>query len=107
MNWFYSLDDRQNGPVSEAQLDELLRSGKINRDTPVWREGMTDWQTLGEVRSATPPPVPGLPVGLVCVECGKTFPPLELIQINHSSVCAGCKPIFLQRLSEGVAVPTS
>jgi hypothetical protein len=43
MKWFYSLDGQQNGPVSDDQLDELLRSGKINRDTHVWREGMTDW----------------------------------------------------------------
>jgi DNA-directed RNA polymerase subunit RPC12/RpoP len=107
MNWFYSLDGRQNGPVSDAQLDELLRSGKINHDTSVWREGMTDWQPLNIVRSGAPPPVPSQQSILVCVECGKTFPPSELIQINHSSVCAGCKPIFLQRLSEGVAVPAS
>jgi hypothetical protein len=59
------------------------------------------------VRPIAPPPVPGQQNGLVCVECGKTFPPSELIQINHSSVCAACKPIFLQRLSEGAAVPTS
>jgi hypothetical protein len=68
---------------------------------------MADWQTLGEARAAMPPPVPSLQAGLVCVECGKSFPASDLIQINHSSVCAGCKPIFLQRLSEGVAVPTS
>lgn len=37
----------------------------------------------------------------VCAECGKSFPPGELILLNRSWVCAGCKSIFLQRMSEG------
>jgi hypothetical protein len=107
MNWFYSLAGLQNGPVSDGQLDELLLSGKINQDTPVWREGMADWQPLEAARPGQSPSMPGLPTGQACVECGKIFPPSELIRINQSSVCAGCKPIFLQRLSEGVAVPSA
>jgi hypothetical protein len=103
MNWYYALDGQQTGPVSESQLDELIRSGKINRDTKVWHEGMADWQRLHEVRAAGLPPPPGLPSGVVCVECGRTFPPGEVIQLNQSWVCAQCKPIFLQRLSEGAA----
>jgi len=103
MNWFYSTDGQRTGPISEAQLDELLRSGKINRDTLVWHEGMADWQPLNAVRSGAPPPIPGMPGGIVCVECGRTFPPGEVIQLNNSWVCAQCKPIFLQRLTEGVA----
>jgi hypothetical protein len=41
----------------------------------------------------------------ICVECGKAFPSDELVFINHSWVCAQCKPILLQRLIEGVALP--
>jgi GYF domain 2 len=105
MNWFYVLDGQQNGPVSDSQLDELLRSGRINQQTLVWHEGMADWQQVNVIR----------PVGsslsdmqqtMVCVECGRSFRPDEMIQLNNSWVCAGCKPVFLQRLSEGVAVPS-
>lgn len=103
MNWYYALDGHQTGPVSETQLDELVRSGRINRDTPVWHEGMTDWQPLHAVRVADLPPPPGMPSGVICVECGRTFPPGEVIKLNQSWVCAQCKPIFLQRLSEGAA----
>ena len=103
MNWYYALGGQQTGPVPETQLDELVRSGKINRDTPVWHEGMADWQPLHAVRAAGPPPPPGMPSGIICVECGRAFPPGEVIKLNQSWVCAQCKPIFLQRLSEGAA----
>jgi hypothetical protein len=103
MNWYFVVENQQTGPVSETQLDELFRSGKINRDTMVWHEGMADWQRLHEVRASAAPTVPGIPSGVVCVECGRAFPPGEVIKLNNSWVCAQCKPIFLQRLREGAA----
>jgi hypothetical protein len=102
MNWFYAINGRKIGPVSGLQLDELLSSGQINHDTPVWREGMTDWQPLKVTRVSSPPPIPNFK-SLVCAECGRTFPSGELIQLNRSWVCAQCKPIFLQRMSEAAA----
>ena len=80
MNWYCALDGQQTGPVSETQLDELVCSGKINRDTPVGHEGMADWQPLHAVRAADQPPPPGMSSGVVCVECGRTFPPGEVIK---------------------------
>ncbi|MDB6023557.1 MAG: hypothetical protein JWQ04_3414 [Pedosphaera sp.] len=102
MNWFYASNDQQCGPVSDSQLDALLSSGTISRDTLVWREGMTEWKPLHAVRAAGPPPVPNVP-SMVCAECGGTFPAGELIQLNRAWVCAKCKPVFLQKMSEGVA----
>lgn len=99
MQWFYASNGQQAGPISEAELEALLRAGTINPQTLVWREGMTDWQPLGEAGPAAgSPPIPN---GVKCVECGKEFPASEVIQLNHSWVCGGCKPIFLQRLQEG------
>jgi len=105
MNWFYALNGQQAGPVSDAQLDELLRSGKINDDTRVWHEGMADWQPLHAARPATAPPRPSGEPGVTCAECGGVFAPSEVIMLNRSWVCAGCKPRFLQRLREG-AMPS-
>jgi hypothetical protein len=108
MTWFYASDGQQNGPVSDEQLDELLRSGKINYATLVWREGMTDWQPLNlAARPVATSPPPGTASGATCAECGKIFPLDDLIQLNCFWVCARCKPIFLQRISEGAALPTS
>src|ERR1700733_2454444 len=106
MNWFYSINSQQLGPVSDPQLDELLNSGKINHDTLVWHEGMADWQPLHSIRVAGPPPVPHS-TPMVCAECGRSFPPVDLVQINRSWVCAQCKPVFLQKMIEGVAPSTA
>ncbi|HEU6449668.1 MAG TPA: DUF4339 domain-containing protein [Verrucomicrobiae bacterium] len=106
MDWYYSDGNQKNGPVSDPQLDELLRSGKINPATLIWRVGMTAWQPLGTVRPANAPPVLPASSRIVCVECGKTLPSDEVIYLNNSAVCAQCKPIFLQRLQEGAAVPS-
>ena len=39
-----------------------------------------------------------------CDECGMEFREDELIRFGQALVCAGCKPIYVQRLREGVTV---
>ena len=103
MDWFYAVNDQQNGPVSEARLDELLRSGAINGDTLVWRKDLPGWQPLHIARPPpSPPPDGGLP-SVVCVECRRAFSPNDVVLLNQSWVCAQCKPVFVQRLREGIA----
>lgn len=38
-----------------------------------------------------------------CGECGKVLPAHEMIRHGRTYICAACKPIFLQKLSEGAA----
>jgi hypothetical protein len=111
MPFHYVSNGVQCGPVSDTQLEQLIRNGQINRDTLVWQEGMADWQALAAVRpdllsSGAPTPAissaPPLIPRSTCAECGRAFPPDELIMLNNSRVCAQCKPVFLQRMAEGV-----
>ncbi len=37
-----------------------------------------------------------------CAECGKSFPAGEMLQYENAWVCAACKPVFFQRIKEGV-----
>src|SRR5690348_10046902 len=114
MQWYYVEAGQQAGPLDESQLEGLVRSGKIQADTLVWHEGMTAWAPYREVApAANPPPAsPGAPPiaagdagaesgGLICSECGRAFPPGEVIRYLDKWVCAGCKPVFFQRLREG------
>lgn len=39
-----------------------------------------------------------------CYECGKSFGQDEMIKYESNFVCAACKPIFMQKLKEGVSV---
>ncbi|MBL8822883.1 MAG: DUF4339 domain-containing protein [Planctomycetia bacterium] len=44
--WFYSKEGNQLGPVSEGQIQELLRTNAITRNTLVWKKGMNEWAKL-------------------------------------------------------------
>lgn len=64
-SWFYSGDgSRQVGPVSQAEVEDLLTRGALGADTLVWTEGMAEWRRAREVaalhwtRPAAPPPLP-------------------------------------------------
>ena len=102
--WYYAVGSERQGPVSDAELDELLRNGTINQATLVWRSGMGDWQPLSVARSTIPPGAASTFMGTKCGECGRNFPPTELVTISGAQVCAQCKPILLQRLAEGASV---
>jgi hypothetical protein len=43
MSWYYAEGGQQAGPVNDAQLEELVRAGKVLPETLVWREGMANW----------------------------------------------------------------
>ena len=137
MNWYYADKGRQAGPVPQEGLLDLVRQGTVRLETLVWREGMDQWKTLGEVSgadpalhealqaalSAAPPVAPGPPAvpswpgqasgggaRLVagsgesyCAECRRVFPTNDMIAFGQQWVCAECKPLFFQRIREGVA----
>jgi len=116
MNWYYVERGQQAGPVGDEQFADLVRNGRILPDTLVWREGMADWLPYRETGASAPasgsvPPVTGSPaVGeqpeAVCAECGNMFPIQDMIRHSSLYICAGCKPVFMQRLAEGAKLNT-
>ncbi|PID40670.1 MAG: hypothetical protein CR984_02010 [Proteobacteria bacterium] len=42
----------------------------------------------------------------VCSQCGHSFPQDQVICFEDRTICAACKPIFVQKLKEGVDLPT-
>ena len=60
--WYFTEHGQRKGPLSIAEMLELLRSRTIAGDTLVWRKGFADWQPLrrtelGAYSRDTPPPV--------------------------------------------------
>ena len=112
MDWYYVRDGQQVGPVSEADIQSLVKSGEIRSDSLVWNEGLLDWKTYRElfpvessIGAPQPPPSMEVIAGMrACVECGKTFPAEEMVQYGSAWVCAACKPLFFQRLEEGAPI---
>ncbi len=105
MAWYYADNGRQVGPVEDSALDELVSAGVVRDDTLVWRDGMANWQPHSTVRGPRQPlppvPPPAAVAGGYCSECGRPFPADQLLNLGTASVCAQCKPIYLQRVREG------
>jgi uncharacterized RDD family membrane protein YckC len=102
MDWFYADSGRQSGPIDDAGLARLVAAGTIRPETLVWRAGMANWQPYQTV--AAPPPGPVQTAGGIayCSECGKPYPGDELAAFGNVLVCGSCKPLYTQKLREGV-----
>ncbi len=65
-DWYYVGHYGQLGPLSLEQMVALVHDSVVDRDTYVWRDGMTDWRQARAVpelssyfASMGPPPAPG------------------------------------------------
>lgn len=126
MSWFYMENRQEIGPISKDELQALVRSKKVTGSTLVKGPGMADWKALSTIASrknnppeksdetppqvapTSPPPVmdtpaPGKPSGPICNECGRLFPPDQMVNYQGHNVCADCKGTFVQKLKEGVS----
>lgn len=105
MTWYYVDANERKGPVDQSDFDRLVQTGTINGTTLIWREGMVDWKSYGELPSASsaPPLAGSLAATEVCSQCGRAFAFSEMIRLGSGFVCAACKPIALQKMQEGVA----
>jgi hypothetical protein len=50
-NWYYLRPNLQEsvGPIHAEELKHLFVTGKIAKTTPVWTEGMANWEEIGHV----------------------------------------------------------
>jgi uncharacterized RDD family membrane protein YckC len=110
MNIYYADGNRQVGPIDKTELQSLIKSRKINSQTLVWQPGMNGWEQLGlfvrrktrggsQAERATSPLKQSL-----CAECGQAFAEYDMIRFGEAWVCASCKPIFVQKIKEGVTL---
>ncbi len=47
--WHVVVGNDQQGPISPAQMGELLTTGQIGWDAYVWREGFDDWKPAQDI----------------------------------------------------------
>lgn len=87
---YVAVDGQQRGPLGTDDLTDLIRSGAVTGDTPVWKEGMAAWQPIGThpdyaplIAEATPapPPVPAAPAYYALVG-GQQQGPFSIEQIT-------------------------
>jgi len=49
MNWFYSKDGQQAGPVAFSEIERLYGAGELTADSLVWQQGTPNWVKLSTV----------------------------------------------------------
>ena len=50
-DWWYVEKHKKTGPVTEDDLRRLIKAGKIDLNTMIWKEGMELWQQINETES--------------------------------------------------------
>jgi membrane protease subunit (stomatin/prohibitin family) len=65
VQYYYAHQGQQAGPVSFEQLRALFANRTVNRESLIWKQGMSGWAPLKEVEElkaflggSTPPPLP-------------------------------------------------
>lgn len=99
MQWYYSINNEQQGPVDESDLTALAKQGVVHPQTLVWREGMADWQPYQTLFGGG-----GAGTGdmVTCPSCGAMTQSNQLIPLaNNQVVCPQCSKGYSQRLIEG------
>jgi len=57
MQWYYSKNGTQLGPVAQSELISKLSSGEVSPSDLVWKDGMGDWipaSQVAELRQSAP-----------------------------------------------------
>jgi len=104
MDWYYGDAGKQIGPIDDASFDGLVATGIIHDETLVWRSGMPNWQPYRTIRPVAQAPAfeAGTGEAKFCSECGRPYASDDLVAFGNSLVCAECKPLFTQKLREGI-----
>jgi formylglycine-generating enzyme required for sulfatase activity len=48
LRWWVLVGGQERGPLDDAAVREGIRGGSIIRDTECWRDGMDQWQPIGQ-----------------------------------------------------------
>jgi uncharacterized RDD family membrane protein YckC len=110
MQWHYVKNGAQIGPVSDDEIRSLSKEGTISSDTLVWNKNLPNWVPFSAIQISVEPaqdaPAAIGAENVRCSECGGYFPADEVITLEGQPVCAGCKPMALQKVRQGVQLKT-
>ena len=62
MQWYYSKNGTQLGPVEVEELRAKIASGEVTASDLVWREGMTDWLPSAKATELAAVAAPGMAI---------------------------------------------
>ena len=65
LSYFVAVGGQQTGPFDITALSQMVKAGSFNKESLVWKQGMTGWAAAGQVTdlaqvfNSVPPPIPG------------------------------------------------
>lgn len=59
--WHIIVGEKQEGPLTPAQILEYLAGGRLSGSDLIWRSGLTDWKQVSELDEFQQPPKQALP----------------------------------------------
>ena len=95
--WFYVEADQQHGPVSLEELQRLLCSAGLARDTLVWSAGMKEWLPAGEVPDLAVARGETKRISVNCPNCGATYEADADKHVGTVFECSKCENSFVVR----------
>ena len=93
MNWFYSKDGQQTGPVDFSEIERLRAEGQLTGESLVWQQGTANWVKLSSL-AASPSILSSEPVP----------PPLTVTNANNPLAIASLVLSILGLLCCGVGL---
>ncbi|MBP3983685.1 RDD family protein [Pseudoxanthomonas helianthi] len=104
--WYYADRNRnRQGPVESAALARLFREGRLQLDSLVWREGLANWQPLGDF-AAELGLLEDAPVAHAPEESGTlSLEPMETARPGGNSAADFGRAVFASRESVAAASP--
>jgi hypothetical protein len=116
MRWYYHDGSQQIGPVDEAEIIRLMKSGRIGDATLVWKQGAQTWVSaasteLKEHLRPEPPPtiLSPPPIGATLSNNGQMVlprnPPRSVVWMTFSGfVWAGLGQLILGQSAKGIVL---
>jgi len=99
MIWHYTVDNEKQGPIDFSELANLISTGVVKDSTLLWKEGMSDWKALKELKRSAQ--VFDDSEMAFCAESGMLLAKDQLVRIGDCFVSAAHKDAYVQKLQEG------
>ncbi len=119
--WYYAHQNQRLGPVSGAQVQQLVAQGVIQARTPMWRKGMANWQIYASLcgqpapvaaadsapASRQPEPAQASPISAAPEQAATPLPVANnvkkgVMELGEETITEDNKDLYVQRLLEGV-----
>jgi len=88
MQYYALINNEQSGPFTTEHLSAMWRSGKVNSDTMIWYEGLSEWIPLSTIEDDLKPSQPTRTYSIPAKNAQRS-------QQSAPSASASAKPITL------------